>query len=128
MRTSEAIDSASSSVALHTIDQLAAKYDVSLRTLRFYEQIKLLNPVRAGTRRLYSAKDEVRLQIILKGRRLGFSLREIKDMVDEIIREPETPNLLGMLSPEQINQQLKLLERQREDLSQAIEELRSAAR
>lgn len=114
--------------ALQTIDQLAAKYGVSLRTLRFYEQLEMLKPARAGTRRLYGAKDEVRLQIILKGRRLGFALREIREMLEEIIREAEPSDLVQVLTQAQISEQLKVLEQQRDQITSAIDELRAARR
>lgn len=74
------------------IREILQTYNCSLRTLRFYEDLGLLRPVVIDGQRLYGAKDEIRLKLILCGRRLGFSLREIKDLIEE--REAaRSPNL-----------------------------------
>ena len=65
-----------------TISDMAGLYGVSLRTLRFYEARGLLQPLRTGTLRSYSAKDCIRLELILKGKKLGFSLSEIAKLID----------------------------------------------
>ncbi len=65
-----------------TISQLAAAFDTTPRTLRYYEELGLLSPTRHGTRRLYGERDRVRLKLIMRGRRLGFSLEEIRQMLD----------------------------------------------
>ena len=62
---------------------LGAEYGVSLRSLRFYEELGLLRPLRNGSLRYYDAKDCIRLQLILKGKRLGFSLAEIALLIDD---------------------------------------------
>ena len=69
--------------ALHgrTIGDIARMYNVSLRTLRFYEDKGLLQPRRQGTARFYSARDRIRLELILKGKRLGFTLAEIFQLI-----------------------------------------------
>ena len=60
----------------YTISELASEFDVTTRTIRFYEEKGLLNPSRDGTRRIYSAADRTTLRLILRGKRLGFSLDE----------------------------------------------------
>ena len=65
-----------------TIGELSRQFAVTTRTIRFYEHEGLLAPQRAGQNRIFTARDRVRLKLILRGKRLGFSIREIKDMVD----------------------------------------------
>src|SRR6185437_3535893 len=64
------------------IGEVARNFDVTLRALRFYEDRGLIHPRREGTTRLYSRRDRARLTLILLGRRIGFSLREVKQMMD----------------------------------------------
>ncbi len=65
----------------YSISDLAAEFDITTRTLRFYEEKKLLNPSREGTRRIYSPADRTRLRLILRGKRLGLSLDESAEIV-----------------------------------------------
>jgi DNA-binding transcriptional MerR regulator len=67
---------------LMTISQMCAAFDVTPRTLRFYESRELLFPVRDGNRRLYARRDRARLKLILRGKRFGFSLEEIRQLLD----------------------------------------------
>ena len=64
-------------------------FDVTARTLRFYEDKGLITPIRQGVTRIYSEKDKVRLALTLRGKRLGFSLQEIKEIID--MYDPESP-------------------------------------
>ena len=66
----------------HTIGEMCAEFDVTPRTLRFYEYKELLNPIREGQKRLFTTKCRGRLKLILRGKRFGFSLDEIKDLLD----------------------------------------------
>lgn len=66
----------------YTVSELAKDAGATARTLRYYEERGLLNPARKGGRRVYSDRDRVRLKLILRGRRLGFSLSEIRGMLD----------------------------------------------
>lgn len=66
----------------HTIGEMCAEFDVTPRTLRFYEYKELLNPIRQGQKRLFTNKCRGRLKLILRGKRFGFSLDEIKDLLD----------------------------------------------
>ena len=65
-----------------TIRQMCDTYDVTPRTLRFYEAKELLFPLREGTRRLFTKRDQARLKLILRGKRFGFSLEEIRQLLD----------------------------------------------
>jgi DNA-binding transcriptional MerR regulator len=67
---------------LYTIGELAKELDITSRSIRFYEESGLLNPTRNGQNRVYKKKDKVRLKLILRGKRLGFSLAETKTLFD----------------------------------------------
>lgn len=106
-----------------SIGDVSRSYGLSLRALRFYEERGLLQPIRRGVTRLYDQKTRARLELILKGKQLGFTLTEIRGMV----QEAEDKSVLGelALAPHQVVEQITLLERQRRDLDVAIEELRA---
>ncbi len=74
--------SEASAAALYSVSQLARQLGVTARTIRFYEDKHLISPQRAGTTRVYTHRDRARLMLILRGKRLGFSLREIKEFLD----------------------------------------------
>ncbi|MBL9058662.1 MAG: MerR family DNA-binding transcriptional regulator [Mangrovicoccus sp.] len=65
-----------------TIREMCDAFDVTPRTLRFYEQKELLSPIRQGQKRLYTRRDRARLKLILRGKRFGFSLEEIRQLLD----------------------------------------------
>ena len=71
-----------------TITQHSREFDVTTRTIRFYEDEGLIAPERRGQARIYGPRDRVRLRLILRGKRLGFSLSEIKEILDLYDREP----------------------------------------
>jgi len=73
---------------MYTINELSVLCDVTARTLRHYEEMGLLEPERRGNQRLYRERDRVRLQLILRGRRLGFGLRDIQDMLNLYDADP----------------------------------------
>ena len=75
-------------VKLYSISELSELYDVTSRTLRHYEDMGLLSPRRRGQQRFYTDRERVRLQLILRGRRLGFGLREIQEMLDLYDADP----------------------------------------
>jgi DNA-binding transcriptional MerR regulator len=105
-----------------SISDLAREFSVTLRALRFYESKGLLNPKREGNLRLYSADDRAKLARILKGKQLGFTLSEIRALV---AGEGKAANPTGLhLSREQCVEQIKLLERQKKEIEDAIAELR----
>jgi DNA-binding transcriptional MerR regulator len=72
----------------HTITQLAEDLGVTPRAVRFYEQKGLITPSRAGTTRVYTRREHARMQLILRGKRLGFSLREIREFLDLYDADP----------------------------------------
>lgn len=109
---------------VHTIGDLARDFGVTLRALRFYEDKGLLSPRREGLARLYSNKDRERLSLILKGKRLGFTLSEIRGL----IAAHEGTSGAGLaLTRERCMSQLSQLERQRIEIEAAIAELRDTA-
>lgn len=105
-----------------TIRELASEFGLSLRTLRFYESKGLLSPRRAGQSRFYSPADTKRLALILKGKRLGFTLSEIRRMI--AVEEGQADAQTLQLSREKCLEQIQLLERQKADLEQGLAELR----
>ena len=109
------------------IGELAKKYGVTLRTLRFYEDKGLLTPQRDGTTRLYARRDVARLKLILLGRKVGFSLREVKQMLD--LYDPGGSNTKQLkLALDKSEKQLGRLEKQRVAIDEAISELTGAMR
>lgn len=108
---------------LFTIGDLAREFGVTLRTLRFYEDKDLITPQRDGLNRLYTRRDRARLKLVLMGKRVGFSLNEIKDMLDLYdLRDGQVMQLKVALG--KFNEQISLLERQKKDIEQALTELR----
>lgn len=107
------------------IGEIARSYGITLRTLRFYEDKGLLTPHRDGTTRLYSKKDIARLRLILLGRKVGFSLREVKQMMD--LYDPAGTNSKQLrVALDKGDRQLVRLEKQRLLIEESINELRSA--
>lgn len=105
-----------------TIGDLAKEFDVSLRTLRFYEDKNLIHPRRDGVTRIYSRRDRARLKLIIMGKRVGFSLKEIKEMLDLYdLKDGQSTQL--KVSLKRFNEQIALLEKQKKDVEQAIHEL-----
>jgi DNA-binding transcriptional MerR regulator len=109
--------------AVLTIGEVAKLYGLTLRALRFYEDRGLLQPIREGSTRLYDASARQRLTLILKGKQLGFTLTEIRDLIQREGDSGQIPDL--PLAEEQIIAQLDLLQRQRDDLERAIDELQA---
>lgn len=105
-----------------TIGEMASEFGVTLRTLRFYEDRKMLRPRREGNTRLYGAGDRMRLQMILKGKQLGFTLTEISDLIGA---QDASDDFEQKLQPEQIVTQIDHLERQRKEIDEAIERLKA---
>ena len=110
----------------YSISELASEFDVTTRSIRFYEDEGLLKPERRGQTRIYSSKDRVRLKLILRGKRLGFSLAESKELFD-LWDETESGSerqLLKMLDT--LAQKQHQLEQQLNDIQMAKIELESA--
>lgn len=106
----------------YTISELAREFEISTRTIRYYEEIGLLNPERTpGNQRIFSRKDRAKLKLILRGRRLGFSLEEIREMIEmyDVAGEPEQIRLTlkyGEKKLKEIEEKIRELELLREDL------------
>jgi DNA-binding transcriptional MerR regulator len=109
----------------YTITELAREFDVTPRAIRFYEDQGLLSPSRAGAsglRRVYSARDRTRLKLTLRGKRLGFTLSEIRDLLDLYDSPTDTaPQLQAFLAT--VVRHREVLEQQREDLNATLDEL-----
>lgn len=105
-----------------SIGELAKAFDVTTRAIRFYEEQGLIHPVREGTQRIYYAKDSVRLKLILRGKRLGFSLAEIKTLFALYDADPNsTMQLETML--ELTQQKRAVLMQQLNDIETLLNEL-----
>ncbi len=107
---------------LTRIGDMAKTFGVTLRALRFYEDKGLLQPRREGATRLYTRRDKARLKLILLGRRVGFSLRDVKQMMD--LYDPTGSNTKQLrLTLDKSEKQLARLQKQRALIDDAIEEL-----
>lgn len=106
-----------------TIRQMCAAFDVTPRTLRFYEQKELLAPVRHGSHRIYAKRDRARLTLILRGKRFGFSLEDIRQLL--AMYDSAGSNHAQLVRTYDLAQdRLKQMEAQRAELSEAIEDLK----
>ncbi|WP_350332827.1 MerR family transcriptional regulator [Coralliovum pocilloporae] len=107
---------------LFSIGDLSKEFDVTLRTLRFYEDKGLLNPRRDGMTRLYTRRDRARLKLVLMGKRVGFSLTEIRKMLDLYdLRDGQVTQL--RVSLERFREQIDVLQKQKDDIEEAIQDL-----
>jgi DNA-binding transcriptional MerR regulator len=108
----------------YTIGELAREFDLTTRAIRFYEDCELLAPQRKGRTRIYSARDRTRLKLTLRGKRLGLTLAEVKELVDmyESPRDtqPQLKKFLVVLAAHR-----EQLERQLADLHATLDEVRS---
>ena len=110
----------------YSISELAKEFDVTTRSIRFYEDQELLKPSRRGQTRIFSSKDRVRLKLILRGKRMGFSLAETKelfDLWDETLRghEKQLHKMLAILANKRAQ-----MEQQKNDIAQAEMEIDTA--
>ena len=107
-----------------SIGDLSREFDVTARALRFYEDKGLLSPLREGQKRKYSARDRARLILVLRGKRIGLSLEDLKELLDLY-------NLEGGLQHQmqtallKFKQQLRVLEAQKQDIGEAIIDLQN---
>lgn len=105
-----------------TIGELSREFGVTLRALRFYENKGLISPQRDGLSRLYSQGDRTRLALILKGKKLGFTLGEIRQMI--AAEEGDADDKALSLSREKCLEQIEMLERQKSEIEEGLGELR----
>jgi DNA-binding transcriptional MerR regulator len=105
-----------------SIAELAREFDITPRAIRFYEGHGILRPARAGLRRIYSARDRTRLKLTLRGKRLGLSLQQIRELVDMYESrkdaQPQARRFLAVLA-----QHRAALEQQREDIEVTLAEI-----
>ena len=105
-----------------TIREMCDAFNVTPRTLRFYESKELLFPHREGQKRLFTKSDRARLKLILRGKRFGFSLEEIRQLLN--LYDPGDQQLTQLTKTYEVaKKRLNDLERQREELTAAIDEL-----
>jgi DNA-binding transcriptional MerR regulator len=109
-----------------SITELAEEFGVTLRTLRHYEDVGLITPERRGTTRVFHPRDRIRLQLILRGKRLGFSLPEIRTIVNMYDEQPGEAGQLHYLL-EQIEVRRAELDRLRRDIDDTLRELDEVA-
>ncbi|HSF25892.1 MAG TPA: MerR family DNA-binding transcriptional regulator [Actinomycetes bacterium] len=110
------------SEATWSIAEIAEDFGVTLRTIRFYEDRGLITPERRGTARVFHPRDRVRLELVLRGKRLGFSLDEIARIVDMYDAEPGEVGQLAYLL-EQIGVRRAELQQRRRDIEASLAEL-----
>jgi DNA-binding transcriptional MerR regulator len=110
----------------YSISELAREFDVTTRSIRFYEDQGLLRPERRGQTRIYSSQDRVRLKLILRGKRMGFSLAETKELFDLWDATPAGDEKQLRLMLETLDRKRAQLEQQKKDIAQAQMELDTA--
>ena len=119
MKPSETTSSTSST---WSITELAREFGVTLRTIRHYEDVGLITPERRGSSRVFHTRDRIRLQLILRGKRLGFSLPEIRTIVNMYDEQPGEAGQLQYLL-DQIDVRRAELAQLRRDIDETLEEL-----
>ncbi|WMC11958.1 MerR family DNA-binding transcriptional regulator [Oceanimonas pelagia] len=109
----------------YTISELADEFDITPRTLRHYEELGLLTPKRRGNSRIYSHKDRIRLTLTLRGKRLGFSLAEMRELFElydaEHNTRPQLHSMIAMIAEKRI-----VLQQQQDDIEKVLAELDAA--
>ena len=106
----------------YTISDLSAEFDVTPRALRFYEDEGLIAPERRGTQRIYSHRDRARLAWILRGKRVGFSLGEIREMID-LYDLGDGRRVQRQVTIERCRAKIAHLDAQKRDIDASIDEL-----
>jgi DNA-binding transcriptional MerR regulator len=107
-----------------SISDLAREFGVTTRAIRFYEDEGLLSPGRSGRQRVYTSRDHVRLKLIVRGKRLGFSLSEVREIIEMYdLDSGESGQLRYFL--EQIKNRREALKQQRHDIELTLDELDS---
>jgi len=107
--------------ATYTIAELAREFALTPRAIRYYEDQGLITPQRAGVQRIYSKRDRTRLKLTQRGKRLGLSLAEVRELIDMYDTAPESSQLARLL--EVLARQRAKLVQQREDIEAVLGEL-----
>jgi DNA-binding transcriptional MerR regulator len=106
------------------ISEICKKFNITPRTLRFYESKELLFPIRIGQKRIFTRRDQARLKLILQGKRFGFSLEDIRQLLNLYdIGDQQTTQLAKTY--ELAAQRLEIMESQRDELTLAIDDLKN---
>ena len=105
----------------YTITELARDFELTPRAIRYYEDQGLIAPQRAGVQRVYGKRDRTRLKLTLRGKRLGLSLAEIRELIDMYDTAPETTQLARLI--EVLAERRARLEQQREDIEAVLSEI-----
>ncbi|ELE5891988.1 MerR family DNA-binding transcriptional regulator [Vibrio fluvialis] len=106
------------------ISELAKEFDITTRSIRFYEDMGLIEPERKGTVRIYHRRDKIRLKLIMRGKRLGFSLAEIRELFELYDAHQGQTQLVKMLNI--IDEKKAVLQRQLDDIGVVMGELEAA--
>lgn len=109
----------------YSISDLAKEFDITTRTIRFYEEAGMMAPERDGQTRIYTDQDRVKLKLILRGKRLGFSLAESRDLISMYGSDADNIKQLNALH-DKIKQQRDALEQQKADIEVMANELDAA--
>ena len=117
------ISTKSKQAKVNTITEMCKLFKVSARTLRFYESKELLFPIREGQRRLFTRRDRARLKLILQGKRFGFSLEEIRQLLNLYDIGDQQKTQLAK-TYELASKRLKVMIEQKDELTSAIEDLK----
>ena len=107
--------------ASYSISELAQEFNVTTRTIRHYEEQGLLSPARDGTNRVFSSRDRVRLKLALRGKRLGFSLNDIRELFELYDAKDERRQRTEFLA--RLEKRRVALEQQREDIEVMLNEI-----
>lgn len=121
------MDARTPSQALYSVNQLATELGITARAIRFYEAQGLIAPGRVGTTRVFNHRDRARLMLVLRGKRLGFSLNEIREYLDLYDADPTQRTQVRRLL-ETTRERIANLLGQRRDLEQTLAELRDIER
>ena len=109
----------------YSISELASEFDITTRSIRFYEEKGLLRPTRNGQTRIYSAADRTKLRLILRGKRLGLSLEESRDIIE--MYDPQrdnSPQLQRLI--DKIREKREMLQRQLREIQTLLQDLDDA--
>ncbi len=127
MRSELRMPNSAQSKRTYTITELAREFDITTRAIRFYEDEGLLSPQRIGRNRVYTSRERVRLMLILRGKRLGFTLSEVKELFDiyDASRD-QVPQLMQYLKI--LHYRRASLEQQRRDIDAVLKEIEAFER